>query len=137
RHRPRFEHAIELEPKIEVQSGRGVLLNHIAQPLRAFDGQGAARLSRLCEVPLRAVFRELSRSHAILRPIKIPGTRRPRGPFQVNQGVRSRRLATQAPKLGPMACYASLSTPFLELSCVPCLSSSVRVVRWRFRPRSG
>src|SRR5690606_23244377 len=49
RHGPRLEDAVELEPQVEVQARRGVLLNHIAQAPRRFDRQRAARLGGLRE----------------------------------------------------------------------------------------
>ena len=58
RHRPRFQHAVHLEPEIVVEPARVVFLNY--EPARAFyqfRQRLAARFRRDLEVPFLFVFR--------------------------------------------------------------------------------
>jgi hypothetical protein len=55
RHRPRFEDAVELEPKIVVQSRGRVFLNYKAEALCGRDLGLAAGFSGFAEVALRAI----------------------------------------------------------------------------------
>ena len=61
--RPGLEHAVEFEPEIVVQPGRGMLLDHEATPLRGRDFRLARRLRGLLEVPLLSINGEVSQRH--------------------------------------------------------------------------
>lgn len=54
-HRPGFEHAIELKPKIVMQSRRVMFLDDEAPPIRCLQCRLAARLLRLLKIALLLV----------------------------------------------------------------------------------
>ena len=84
--RPGFEHAVEFEPEIVVQPGRGVLLDHEATPLRGRDLDFARRLRGLLEVPLLPIDGEVTQRHdqfprqyrCRFAPRQRPGTKTPK-----------------------------------------------------------
>src|SRR5262249_42563711 len=70
RHRPGLEHAVEFEPQIIMQSGRGVFLDDEAAVLRERNRGVARGLRRLVEIPLLAVGGEIPRRHGLSCPAR-------------------------------------------------------------------
>ena len=55
--RPGLEDSVGLEPQIVMKASGVMLLDDVAQPVRAWRGVAAARLARHVEIPLRLVGR--------------------------------------------------------------------------------